>query len=104
MIDETWANEGTKSSAYIGNISSACILEKHGCHPMILRWSYHDKYESPLSYHVIAWSSCLTMAVNLCNDHLGIQNTWLGSLAIAMENYRRHFCSVDLMGTNDTRL
>ena len=39
-------------------------LEKHGCHDMILPWSYHGEYESPWSYHVIAWSSCLTMAVS----------------------------------------
>ena len=31
---------------------------------MIFPWSSHDQYESPWSYHVIAWSSCLTMAVN----------------------------------------
>ena len=39
----------------------------------LLRWyqirfytilSYHDESDSPWSYHVIAWSSCLTMAVN----------------------------------------
>ena len=39
-------------------------LEKHGCHVMILPWSYHGEYESPWSYHVIAWPSCLTMAVS----------------------------------------
>ena len=32
----------------------------------ILFWSssYHGEYESKWSYHVIAWSSCLTVAVN----------------------------------------
>ena len=35
----------------------------HGDHDMVLPWSYHGEYESPWSYHVIAWSSCLTMAV-----------------------------------------
>ena len=39
-------------------------LEKQSCHGMILPWSYHGEYESPWSYHVIAWLSCLTMAVN----------------------------------------
>ena len=32
-------------------------------HDMILPWSYHSEYDSPWSYHVIAWSSRFTMAV-----------------------------------------
>ena len=36
----------------------------HDDHAMILPWSYHGEYESPWSYHIIAWSLCLTMAVN----------------------------------------
>ena len=36
----------------------------HDDHVMISPWSEHAEYETPWSYHVIAWSSCLTMAVN----------------------------------------
>ena len=36
----------------------------HDDHAMILPWSNHGEYESPWSYHVIAWLSKLTMAVN----------------------------------------
>ena len=36
----------------------------HDDHAMILPWSNHGEYDSPWSYHVIAWSSCLTMDVN----------------------------------------
>ena len=39
-------------------------LEKHDYRDMILPWSHHGEYGSPWSYHVIAWSSFLTMAVN----------------------------------------
>ena len=36
----------------------------HTGHAMILPWSFHGEYESPWSYHVILWSSCLTMTVH----------------------------------------
>ena len=35
----------------------------HDEHDMILTWSYYGEYASPWSYHVIAWSFCLTMVV-----------------------------------------
>ena len=33
-------------------------------YPMIFTWSYPGEFESPWSYHIIVWSSCLAMAVN----------------------------------------
>ena len=45
-------------------------------HDKVLQWSYHGEYESPWSYHVIAWLSCLTMAVNPGLQNWKIRPVW----------------------------
>ena len=59
----------------------------HDDHDMILPWSYHGEYEPPWSYLVIAWSSCLTMAVNP-----GKQNVWkvFWKITVKIYNFIRH--------------
>ena len=51
---------------------------------MILSWPYNGEHKSPWSYHVIAWSSCLTMAVKPSDPELTERFVyWLSGLFCA---------------------
>ena len=52
----------------------------HDDHYMISPWSYHGEYESPWSCHVIAWSSCLSMAVNPGSSKVWSDKKYWGSV------------------------
>ena len=53
----------------------------HDNHDLTLPWPYHGEYESIWSYHVTAWSSCLTVAVNT-GSALNQNKTWSTSKLI----------------------